>query len=281
MKKLFVILAVVIAVAVALAAVKDALVKVAVENGAEVVTGLKLGIRSIHIGILRPVVDIRGIRLANPAGFPDPTMADLPEIYVRYDLAVILAGTIHLPEARFALAEFVVVKNAKGELNLNALTSVKAQKKREAPSQVARGKAPALKIDKLTLSIGKVVYKDYSRGGEPAVKEFPINLNETFTDVDDPYKLASLIVVKALMNTPVAALANIDLNGLRGTVSDALASAQKITAAAANVQETAAAVQAQVAETAKAASASAKSAQQAASSVKDLFKNSPFGSKKQ
>lgn len=276
MKKWIVILAVVIAVAAGFAVVKDTLIKAAVEGGAQMVTGLKLSIRSLHAGILKTVVSIRDLRLANPAGFSDPEMVVMPEVYVHYDLPALLRGTVHLPEARVALAEFVVIKNAKGELNLNALVPVKAQKKGAKASQVASGKAPALKIDKLTLIIGKVVYKDYSRGGEPSVKEFPINLNETFTNVDDPYQLASLIVVKALMNTPVAALANIDLKGLQGTVGEALASAQKIAATAGNAKEAAAAVQVQAATAAKQAQ---DAAQQAAGSVKDLFKNNPFGSK--
>lgn len=279
MKKLLMVLAVAAVVVLLVSFAKDTIVKTSVERGVEMVTGLKMTIRSIHVGILKAVVDIKDIRVDNPSGFSDRTMIDMPVVYVQYDLPAMMGGKIHLPEARLALKEFVVVKNQKGELNLNALRSVQARK---GGKQAVPGKAPEMMIDRLVLSIGKVVYKDYSRPGVPLVKEFNINLNETYTNVDSPYTLANLIVVKALMNTSIASLANFDLKGLQGTVGDALASAQKISAAVANVNDTIAATQAQAAGTVKTATAAAKQAQdaakQAADSVKDIFKN-PFDSK--
>jgi hypothetical protein len=76
----------------------------------------------------------------------------------------------------------------------------------------------------IELKIGKVVYKDYSRGTEPFVQEFNVNLNERYSNITDPYKLVSLIVVKALWNTTIASLANFNLDGLKGTISDTLSS---------------------------------------------------------
>ena len=283
MKKLAIIFVAIIALIVLAGIAKDSVVKISVEKGIEVITWLRLSIRSVNVGILKTIVRVKDLKLANPAGFPDPTMVDMPEIYVHYDLPAILGGTVHLPEARLALKEFVVVKNEKGELNLNALTTVRAQRKGKAPAQETPGKAPAIQIDRLSLSIGKVIYKDYSRGGAPTTREFNINLNESFSNVDNPYTLASLIVVKALMNTPIAWLANFDLKGLQGTVGDTLASAQKIVAAAGDVQKTIATSQESAKQAVRAATESAKKAQEAAQqtadTVKDLFKN-PFGSDK-
>jgi len=278
-KYLTIIIAVVVVIFVA-AVAKDVIIKISVEKGVELVTGLKLNIGGLNVGILKPVVNIKNLKLLNPPNFPDRTMIDMPEIYVNYDLGAIIGGKMHLPEVRLALKEFVVVKNSKGELNLDALRTVQAQKEGRPPSQKAPGKAPEIKIDSLKLSIEKVIYKDYSKGGAPDVKEFNINLNESYTNVDNPYALASLIVVKALMNTSIAALTNFDLQGLQGTVGNTLASAQKMAStAAATAQKTVAATQ----EAAKQAAATAKNAQdtvkQAADTVKDVFKN-PFGSGK-
>jgi hypothetical protein len=257
MKKNIMIAVSVIAAVFLAALVKDAVIKSAVEQGAAIVTGLKLKIGGLNVGVLRPVVDIRNIRLLNPAGFPDRTMVDMPVVYVKYDLPAIIGGTIHLPEAKLSLKEFVVVKNSKGELNLNALRTVKAHKEGRAPAQETPAKAPKIKIDKLTLNIGRAVYKDYSKGGAPLIKEFDVNINETYTDVEDPYALASLIVVKSLMNTSIASLTNFDLKGLQGTVGDTLATAQKAaTEAAKKAQDT---------------------VKEAADTMKDLFKN-PFAS---
>lgn len=283
MKKIFIILAVTVAAVFVIAAAKDAIIKASIEKGVDIVTGLKLHIGSMRAGIFKSVIDIKRLVLANPAGFSDRTMADMPEIYVRYDLPAVLGGKIHLPEVRLALKEFVVVKNERGELNLNAIRSVQRRKEPAPGSKPDSGAAPAIMIDKLTLSIGKVVYKDYSRGGTPLVKEFNINLNETYTNVDSPYKLANLIVVKALMNTSIAGIANFDLKGLQGTVSDTLAGAQKIVSAAGDVKATIAST----GETAKQAIDTAadtakkaqKTAEQTAAAVQDILKN-PFGSDK-
>ena len=207
---------------------KDIIIKTSVEKGVELVTGLKLTIGSLNVGIFKPAVAIKNLALLNPAGFSDRAMLDMPEIYVNYDLLAILGGNIHLPEVGLGLKEFVVVKNAQGALNLDSLRTVQAQKEGKHPSQKAPGKAPQIKIDTLRLSIGKVIYKDYSKGGTPEVKEFNINLNESYTNVDNPYSLASLIVVKALMHTPIASLTNFDLKGLQDTVGETLASAKRV-----------------------------------------------------
>jgi len=266
MKKFLAILVIVLVVIVVLVLAKDVIIKASVEKGAEVVTGLKLNIGSLKVGIFKPVVEIKDFKLLNPANFPDRTMVDMPEIYVNYDLPAIMGGKIHLPEARLALKEFIVVKNAKGELNLDALKNVQAHKTGKAPA----GKAPEIQIDVLKLSIGKVIYKDYSRGGTPSVREFNVNLNESYTNVNNPYTLASLIVVKALMNTSIASLTHFDLKGLQGTVGNVLGSAQKIASTAVTTAQ----------ETAKQAAKTAAEATKAAKdTVQGVLKN-PFGTAK-
>jgi len=207
---------------------KNTIVKVSVEKGVNVVTGLKLGIKSMNVGVIKSLVGIKGLKLYNPRGYKDRVMLDMPEIYVDYDLGAILRGDVHLPEMRLDLKEFVVVKNAKGELNLNALKVVKEEKggREKAPS--GKGEAPRIRIDSLRLKIGKVIYKDYSGGGEPKVQEFDINLDEQYSNIDDPNKLVSLIVVRALMNTTIARLTNFDLNMLKGTVGDTLKTAEEM-----------------------------------------------------
>jgi hypothetical protein len=207
-------------------------------------------------------------------------MVDMPEIYVNYDLPAIIGGKIHLPEVRLALKEFVVVKNADGELNLNALRTVQAQKEGKAPSKSAPGKAPDIKIDSLKLSIGKVIYKDYSKSSAPDVKEFNINLNESYAHVDDPYALASLIVVKALMNTSIASLTNFDLKGLQGTVGGTLANAQKMASTAmATAKNPIATTQEQAKRAVEVAKKAEGTVQQTADAMKNVLKN-PFGSDK-
>ena len=240
-KKLMIVVGVIVAI-LALGLIKDAIVKVSVEKGVEIVTGLKMGMRSLNVGIFRTAVNIAGLKIYNPTGFKDRVMLDMPRIYVHYDLPAIFGGTVHLHKAYLDMKELVVVKNEKGELNLNSLKVVSAQKKGQVKKSEDRGpagKAPNIKIDSLRLKIGKAIYKDYSKGGEPNVKEFNVNIDETYTNIDDLSALVGLIVVKALTDTSIAGLANFDVGSLKSSVSSTLAGAQQAAAqAAASVAKT-------------------------------------------
>lgn len=228
MKKL---VGIMVGIAIALLVVaiaKDIVIKTMVEKGVEIVTGLKLDIGTLKVGVLKPVVDIKDLKLFNAAGFKDRTMIDMPEIYVDYDLAAIFKNRIHLNEVRIDLKEFDVIKNEQGVLNLDSLKVVQAEKEGKKPAEKAAGKAPEIQIDNLKLRIGKVIYKDYSKGGVPDVKEFDLNLNESYSNINNPYAVVSLIVVKALMNTTIAGVTGFDLQGLSGTISGPLGSAQEL-----------------------------------------------------
>ena len=89
----------------------------------------------------------------------------MPEIYVDYDLPAIVKGKVHLTEVRINLKEFMVVKNEKGELNLDSLNVVQEQqprkKRAKEPEPKEEGKEPDLQIDVLELKIGKVIYKAF------------------------------------------------------------------------------------------------------------------------
>ncbi|MCK4852277.1 MAG: hypothetical protein KAS86_04100 [Candidatus Omnitrophica bacterium] len=275
MKKnpVFLIVAV-LAIVLVLSVAKNTIARISVERGVRLVTGLSLKMKSLDIGIIRTLIDINDLRLFNPPGYEDRVMLDMPEIFVDYDLPAIIRGRIHLEKVRINLKEFVVVKNDKGELNLDSLKSVQQQKKAEKPAARKKGKAPEIQIDVLELKIGKVIYKDYSAGGKPAVKEFDINIDEKFRNIDDPNKLISLIVVKALMHTTIAELADFDLSSLEGPITDTLAAAQKIVGGAGGVL---AGTTEQARETVKATAGLLK---ETTEDLKEVIKF-PFGSKEE
>jgi len=290
MKKLLIVLAVIAGIIIAVAFLKDIIIKTSVEKGVQVVTGLNLRIGGFRLGLINQLVDIKSLMLMNPEGFKDRVMLDMPKIYVDYDLMAITKGKVHLEDVRVNLKEFNVIKNEKGELNLDSLKVVEAEKKKEKPGAKEKGKAPEIQIDSLELKIGKVVYKDYSRNpSNPTVREFEINLDERFTGITNPYSVVSLIVVKALMNTAIPNLAGFDIKGLQGTIGDTLATAQQVVGQAADTaretvktaQETAKAAQEQARQTAettkKAVDETKESVKQATEDIKSLFK-SPFGS---
>jgi uncharacterized protein involved in outer membrane biogenesis len=218
MKNIIRIAVVAVAVVVALAIGKDVMAKAAVQGILKTVTGLQLAIGRFSLGILSTMVDIRDIRLMNPRGFRDRVMMDAPQIKVDYDLGSVFRGEIHVEEMALDLKEFTVVKNERGEVNVNALKPAgkkeepKAAPQKEAAAPAEKKPGPKMRIDVLRLKIGKVVYKDYSQGGEPVVTEYPVNIDETHRDITNPSALVGLITAKALMNTTIARVANLDMD---------------------------------------------------------------------
>lgn len=221
MKKLITVVLVLVVALVMLSVVKNGIAKMAVSGGVKMVTGLGLDIQSMDVGVLKTLVGIRNLRVLNPRGFPDRVMADVPEVYIDYDLGSFLKGKVHLEEVRLNLQEFTVVKNEKGVLNLDSLKTVQETKEGES-SQKKKGKAPEIQIDVLDLQVGKVIYKDYSRGTPPKVSEYNVNLHERHENITNPYVLGSLIVSRALLHTAVAKLADFDLDALEGQVADVM-----------------------------------------------------------
>ena len=226
-KPLVIVLSIVVALFI-LAVVKDLVIKISVEKGIEVVTGLKVGMRHLSVGIIRPVVDIKGLKVYNGGAFEEKVMVEMPQIYVDYDLAAILGGKIHLRKLYLNLKEFNVVKNSKGALNLDSLKVVITRKEGKSQSGEAKG-LPPIQIDDLRLKIWKATYKDYSSGAAPSIKEFNVNIDERYSNVTNPYAIVSLIVVKSLANTTISNMAGFDLSGLQGTVANTLSSARETT----------------------------------------------------
>ena len=229
MKKPLTILIGILAILIALSFVKDLLIKVSVEKGVQIATGLPLKIQGFRVGILRTLIDIKNLKLYNPEGYPDKVMLDMPQIYVDYNLASIFKGKVHFQDMRINLKEFYVVKNKDGEVNLNSLNVVKEEKeekkKKKAQKKVSK-KALGIQIDNFEIKIGKVIYKDYSQGPEPVVREMEINIDERFQNIKDLKTLISLILVKSLAGTPIARLADVDINAMKRSISGTLSGEQ-------------------------------------------------------
>jgi ElaB/YqjD/DUF883 family membrane-anchored ribosome-binding protein len=211
-----------LAILIALFFGKNVIIKASVTAGVRAMTGLKLSIRSMDIGIFKTLIGINELQLYNPSGFVDELMIDLPEIYVDYDLGAFMKGRTHLEEVRLHLKEFIVVKNEAGELNLDSLKIVKAEEEVINEGKKEKTKMPDLQIDLLELRIDKVVYKDYSKGTPPKAKEYNVNIDERFENITDPKTFGRLVILKALKNTTIARLANFDIEklqrGISGTV---------------------------------------------------------------
>lgn len=201
---------------------RNVIAKVAVTSAVKAVTGLGLNIRRMDVGLLNTRLHIQGLQVLNPAGFHEPTMVDIPEIYVDYDPGALLKGAARLEEVRLHLNEMTVVKNERGDVNLNTLRAVRAGKEQaQVPQEKKRptAKPPQITVDELELHIGRVVYKDYSTP-TPQTRSFNVNIHERFHNIANPYALAGLIVTRAMAKTTIANLTNVDLGALQSEVTN-------------------------------------------------------------
>jgi len=222
MKKLIIVVLILFAI---IAVTKNLVTKIVISAGVRAITGLELNIKSVNIGIFETLIGINGLEIFNPDGFEDRLMADAPEIYVDYNIGELLKKKVHFSEMRLDIKELVVVKNKKGELNLDSLKVVK--KKESADAKKIRKKSN-LEIDVLQLKIGKVTYKDYSSGRTPKVREYSLNINERYRDIKDSRTFARLVLFKALVNTGISDIVNFDMISLGEGLGDTLGSASKV-----------------------------------------------------
>lgn len=219
-------LVVIVALIIGCWLLKNALVKMAVIGGAKAITGLNVHVSRMDLGLLKTSVGIQGLRVGNPPGFTEPVMVDLPEIYVDYRLGSLLSGKPHFDVVRLHLDTLTVEKNAQGQINLNSIKALQqAPPQKPAGPAAPKAPAPAFVIDRLQLKIGRVVYKDFSKGGAPQTRDFAVNIDEEFKHVTNPYTFAGLIVSRALMKTTLSqlgALGDIDVKALQADVTNAL-----------------------------------------------------------
>lgn len=222
MKRLFFILGTLICFFLGIFLLRNLLLKEALIKGLGALTGLPVTIGSLNLGIKDPSMEVRNIIIFNPPYFEDKIMADIPELYVKYDFDAFLKGRIHLSGIRFHLKELMVVKTKKGEFNLDALKALVRKKKKGEDTKEAKAKKPReVRIDHLALKVERVVYKDYSQK-TPVTREFIIGLDERYSRIDSPKTLVNLIVLRALAKTTIANLAGFEIKELERVVDTAL-----------------------------------------------------------
>lgn len=231
MKKRYLILIIILCVFLVLIIGKNMVIKHVLAGGVKTLTGLKMHIDKTDVGVFSTKIALEGLTLYNPKDFPDKVMIEMPELYVDYDLGAMFKKNVHLSELRINLKEFVVVRNKDGSLNLDSLKVVKETKQESAqPDKKVKKAKPdgSFQIDVMSLKIDKVIFKDYSVGDKPKITEYPVKINEKFTNINDPKKVANVIIVKAIMNTAIGRLTSFDVNALAASASDTLKGATKI-----------------------------------------------------
>ncbi len=183
---------------------KDQVIKGIVSMSAAGVTGTNVQIGGISFGVFNHAVRIKNFKLDHPKGFPMGILIDIPAINIDYDLSAILSGKLHLNRMVVDLKEATIIKNKEGKLNVDAL---KVAKKENAPASSQKGKSSEslpMKIDTVTLSIGKVVYKDYSEGDKPFIQVYDVGIKDrAYKNITSAQQFVSLVFVEAMRPTAI------------------------------------------------------------------------------
>jgi uncharacterized protein involved in outer membrane biogenesis len=218
-KVLITLLVIVVAVVVVFSFVKNSLVKTALVNGIESATGLQTQVRSVNFGILRSLIDIKGIEIANPQGFGTQKLAKIPRIYVDADLGALLRKELHFKEVALEIEEIHIVKNKKGEFNVDTIRSIITPKpekpkspgdepatKKEPPPQ----EMPEFSIDILAFKLGKIVYSEPSEGAKGSKTEIKLNINERYENVTSLESLIQMVIEKSFIGGALNMLEGIE-----------------------------------------------------------------------
>lgn len=205
MKKILIIIGIIVIILVALGLVRDLLIKTSITSIASQVIGAPVQMDGFQLGVLRQSVRITGFRILNPQGFSKASLIDIEKISVALDAKALLKGKIHLKSAEFMLKEMTLETNKEGKLNVDSLKVAKQQptSKEKAKEKAKPAKQMPLEIDLLKLKIGKLVMKDYSIPGAPAVKVNEINIDKTYKNIGSVQQLVALILSEPMKSAGI------------------------------------------------------------------------------
>ena len=92
---------------------KNFILKVGIEQGVGLLTGLRLQMQSLSLSFLKTHLQIKELKIYNPRGFEQEIMLDMPEILVDYNLGDILTGNIAVSWAATSPTTVKNIKNAR------------------------------------------------------------------------------------------------------------------------------------------------------------------------
>jgi hypothetical protein len=161
------------------------------------VTGAPARIDHFSFGFFNHQAKIKGFKLYQPKGYPKGVLVDIPSIFVDYEFSTLLKGELHLRRLTVEVKEAIVIRDAQGRLNVDQLKIAKK-------NQTSSGGQMKVRVDSLTLSVGRVVYKDFSRQDKPRIEPFYLNIRgNQYQNISSVEQLATLILVETIRPTAI------------------------------------------------------------------------------
>ena len=201
MKKVLIVLGTIVIFLVGITVFKNLIIKSIVTKAASDITGAPVHMDGFSLNLLSSTIHISGFKMYNPSGFPEGILVSCPKIKVIYDRASLFKQKRHFLLVEIELKEMGLTKNKDGKLNVDSLKIVQ-QPESSPPTP--------MQIDLVTLSIGKIVYKDYTVGTEPSVRVYDINRHKSYKGIPTVQQLALLVLAEPMK---AAAIKNAQIYG--------------------------------------------------------------------
>lgn len=189
MKKFLIVLGIVVLFLVCIAIFKNMIIKSVVTRAAARITGAPVHMDGFSLNFVSSTINISGFKIYNPKGFPEGILVSCPKIKAIYDRATLFKQKRHFLLVEIEIKEMGLTTNKEGKLNVDALKIV----------QESDFSTPIpIQIDLLSLSIGKIVQKDYTDGPEPSVLVRDVNEHKSYKGIPTVQQLVLLVLAEPM-----------------------------------------------------------------------------------
>jgi hypothetical protein len=189
MKKFIITLGIVVISLASVTILKNLVIKFVATTVISRISGAPVHMDGFSLNIFSSTINITGFKMYNPSGFPKGMLVSCPSINVIYDPATLFKQKRHFLLMYIELKEMAPTKNKEGKLNVHSLKVMR---------QVKSSLPIPMQIDLFTLSIGKIVYKDYTIGTEPGVRVYDVNRHKSYKNISTAQQLALLMLAEPM-----------------------------------------------------------------------------------
>lgn len=187
------IIAFILAGAVAVYVYKDNIAKKEIAEELEEL-GVAVELGDVSVSILKTTILVTNLTVNNPKGFREKVLAEIPRLFIDFDIRDIWQEEMHFNEIDLDLANLYIEKTEDGKININEIT---ASQNVPGKSKTNNGEAEShhkYRIDRLILNLGHVKAVDYSHGLMPNQLSLNMNIkNQVFKNVTDISEVAKII----------------------------------------------------------------------------------------
>lgn len=140
----------------------DATVKSAIEREGPAVTGTRVRVGGVHLGLREGRGELHDLRIANPEGFSDADAVTLGEVVLDVDTGSLGKAPLRIDEIRVTSSSLRLELDARGGSNLER---IRRSVQDYAPMTRTRGAAPRVAVQRLVFEGTKVQVDAGALGG--------------------------------------------------------------------------------------------------------------------